>query len=60
MTTAMKIDVRLLSCTEADRIYRMREGTARAAYLAGRIPGRPRGRVVYISAKIADELWGAR
>lgn len=49
---------KLISCREADRMYRMRNGTAAAAAKANQIPSRRRGRAILISAKRADELWG--
>ena len=51
-------DRRLLFAREADRAYRLRNGTAAAAYRSGQIPGRVAGRKILISAKRADELWG--
>lgn len=53
-------DARLLYAREADRSFRLRNGTAANAYRAGQIPGRVRGRRVLISAKRAEELWGVK
>ena len=57
---AAAIDQRLLSCRQVDALYRMRSGTAAADYHAKRLPGKPRGRAIYVSAKRADELYGVR
>ena len=54
----MSPDVRLLTCREADRIYRMRKGTASAHFKAGKIRGRRTRKSILISAKRAEELWG--
>lgn len=48
----------LLTCREADRLYRLRHGTSAAAFRAGRLPGKVRGRAILVSAKRADELFG--
>jgi hypothetical protein len=53
-------DQRLLSCRQVDALYRMRSGTAAADYHAKRLPGKPRGRAIFVSAKRADELYGVR
>ena len=62
----MPQDARLLSCRSCDAAYRLRKGTAAAAYRAGLLPGRwsgkakgRPGKALYVSAKRADELWGA-
>lgn len=59
MATATK-DPRLLYAREADRLYRLRSGTVADAYRAGKIPGRRRGNKTLVSAKRAEELWGAK
>ncbi len=51
---------RLLYAGEADRLYRLRHGTVIAAYRNKRIPGRATTRGILVSAKRAEELWGAR
>lgn len=51
---------RLLTCRECDRIHRKRKGTAAAAYRARMLPGRPYGNRILVSAKRAEELWGAQ
>jgi hypothetical protein len=50
--------VKLLTCREADRIYRLRSGTARKAFHARKINGRRTNKAIYISAKRAEEIWG--
>lgn len=42
----VKQDVRLLTSSECDRLYRRREGTASAAYKAGQLPGRWTGKPI--------------
>lgn len=53
-----RTDARLLSCRQVDALYRLRKGTAAAAFRAGSLPGRERGRAIYVSAKRAQELYG--
>lgn len=55
----------LLSCHQVDRAFRMRDGTARKAALAGLIPSvqRPRGRLaptILIRESDAQAYWGER
>ena len=50
--------IKLLTCREVDRIYRLTKGTASAAFKAKKISGQPRGKAIYLSAKRAEELWG--
>jgi hypothetical protein len=54
------MDVKLISCRECDRIYRLRHGTTSAAAKSGQIPHRQRGRAIMVSAKRAAEIWGTK
>lgn len=53
-----RLDVRLITCAEADRIYRRREGTTKDLVRAGLLKAQRRGRITYVSAKRAEELLG--
>jgi hypothetical protein len=54
----------LMSCSEADRIFRKQKGTAAAAYRAGLVKGEQRqgrgrwGFSIYIRTQDAQRLWG--
>ena len=50
--------VKLLSCRACDRAYAMRKGTSSADWRAKRLPGKKRGKTIYVSAKRAEELYG--
>lgn len=56
----------MMSARACDKTYRLRAGTARAAYEAGLIRGQPRagksatGQVLWLRADDAERLWGAK
>ena len=60
MAAIIPAGARLLTCRECDRLYRKRKGTASAAYRSRKLPGRPSGNRILVSAKRAEELWGAK
>lgn len=55
---------RLMTCTEVDRIFRLKHGTARAAAEAGLLPSATRergGHTCYLIApQDAREMWGPK
>lgn len=48
----------LLSCSEVDTAYRLRHGTASGDWRAKLLPGKRRGKTIYVSAKRAEKLYG--
>ena len=60
MSAVIPSGARLLTCREADRIYRRRKGSAAALFRSGKLPGRPHGNRILVSAKRVEELWGAK
>lgn len=53
-------DRKLLTCSEVAFLYRKDAKEVSASYHAGKIPGRADGRAIYVSAKHAEILWGAK
>jgi hypothetical protein len=53
-----RIEPMLLTCRECDAKFRQRKGTAAAAWKAGQLPGRRRGRSILVSATTANRLFG--
>lgn len=53
-----RVEPALLNCRECERKYRLRNGTAAAAWRSGQLPGRQRGRKIMVSATAANRLFG--
>lgn len=51
-------DRRVLTCAEAERIYRKAHGTVANDYRARKLRGRRSGRAILVSAKQCEELYG--
>ena len=47
-----------MSCCDVDFAYRLPKGTTARAWRAKEIPGKKRGKAIYVSAKRAEELYG--
>lgn len=51
-------DRRVMTCNEAERLYRLRHGRVADDYRARLIRGKRRGRAILVSAKQCEELYG--
>lgn len=58
MSAVIPAGARLLSCREVARIYRKSKATPLADWRSGKLPGKRRGKTIWVSAKRAEEIYG--